>query len=109
MTQLITHTYVILDLFPEPIDGKWNWFHDGKTKTMVLTLHKDNTASSSYRRNHGVWDYNQNSEILSWDPQVGNLEVHKLYFSCKQNKAILYQPKRNPTSVMQKADNKVGN
>ena len=103
---MITLANVILDLFPETIEGKWNWFHDGETKNMVLTFHKDNTASSTYRGNHGVWDYNQNTGVLSWDPKVGNQEVHKLYFSCKQSKAILYQPKRNPTSVMQKVINK---
>ena len=99
---------VLLDLFPIPIEGKWNWFHDGKTKTLVVTFHEDKTVWSTRLKDHGIWDYNRNTRILSWNPKYGNYGIHKLYFSCEQNKVVLYQPRRTPASTIQKVDYKGG-
>ena len=75
---------------------------------MVVTFHEEKTVSSTHRKDHGIWDYNRNTGILSWNSKTGNDGVHKLYFSCEQNKAILYQPRRTPPSEMQKVDDEAG-
>lgn len=96
-----TFVYIFSDMFPEPIEGLWDWYHDGKTKTGELQFRDDKTVKSNFYKDHGTWDYNRSTGIFKWDTQ--KIEgIHKLYYNSKSDKAILYEPIRNPPSAMTK-------
>ena len=94
-------------MFPDPIEGLWDWYHNGEDKSLILEFRPDKVVTSEDLKNHGTWEYNQRTRILTWNAMkvkmfTRDCWIHKLYYNLRLKTAILYEPKRSPPSIMKK-------